>query len=101
MAKWRLRDPGSFPPSFHDAMRAGEGKDKLVVRRFTEASIRADAEDFRIFRFSLRHHPAHSTAAWETKLKHRTRVAWNPLNRQWELLLTSRRSVLEDIVKME
>jgi hypothetical protein len=100
MAQWRVRDPGSFPPGFHEAMRAGVGVDKLVSRRFTLPAARSDQTQWQIFRFSLRNYPMHPSAAWESKLVHRTRIAWNESMRMWDLLLTSRESVFTDIEKM-
>jgi hypothetical protein len=100
MPRWRVKNPGAFPANFHEAMMAGEGVDKVVTRRYTEVSVRRDAEDFRLFRFCLRHYPGYPAARPEMELKHRTKVRWNPDHRMWELLLTSRRDVLADMVEM-
>jgi hypothetical protein len=97
MAEWRMRDPGSFPPQFHEAMRQGVGVDKLVSQRYTHRSILSDQIQWRLFRYCLRGHPGHPTAVNETSLMHRTRIRWNEDSRLWELLLTSRRTVLEDM----
>jgi hypothetical protein len=100
MARWRLRDPGSFPPGFHAAMLAGEGVDKVVTQRYTLAAARSDQEDWRLFRFCLRHNDNSTAATFERKLMHRTRIAWNKDAHVWELLLTSRPTVMEDLVEM-
>lgn len=101
MAYWRLQSPSKFPAYFHDAMVRGEGVDKLIIARYTEAQIRREAKDFRLFRFCLRHYPGIPAGAAEVTFKHRTKVVWDEGDRTWKLLLTSRRNVLEDIVSMD
>lgn len=95
MAQWRLRDPGSFPVEFHNAIRLGQGTDKVVCCRITKDSISADRVQWHIFCFSLRHHILHPTAIEYARWIHRTRVAWNGERQVWELLLTSRPPVYE------
>lgn len=97
MAQWRLRDPGSFAPDFHRAMQEGEGVDKVVTVRWTKSQVERDRIEWRLFRYSLRHYSAHPSALWEPVLIHRTRIAYNHLRERWELLLTSRRKVMEEM----
>lgn len=100
MPQWRLRDPGSFPPAYHEAMRQGEGVDKVVARVYTEKSVRHHQTMFQLFRFSLRNYPGYALHEVEVSLQHRARVAWNYDLRMWELLLTSRKSVMQDVSAM-
>lgn len=82
-------------------MLEGVGVDKVVVRRITEASVRREAEEFRLFRFCLRNYPSVPAARFERELKHRTRIAYNRERDLWELLLTSRPNVMEDVEWIE
>ena len=76
-------------------MRAGVGDDKLVMQFYTEIRAKRMQVEFRIFRYCLRFDVNHPTAAYERDYKHRTRVAYNGQSGMWELLLTTRKSVLE------
>jgi hypothetical protein len=100
MAQWRLRDPGSFPPLFHTAMREGPGEGKIVAQTYTKRALDREQVEWQLFRFSLRHYDSHPSSYWEARLVHRTSKVWNEEKRMWELLLTSRRKVLEDLAKM-
>lgn len=98
MARWRVRDPGSFPPDFHRALRQGVGVDKVVAQCYTQARAKSLQREWQIFRFALRNYASYPLARMEATLSHRTRVALNCDTSMWELLLTSRESVLQDMI---
>lgn len=100
MAYWRVRNPDDFLPSFHDAMRQGEGQDKIAWAGYTREGLNRAAEDFRLFRFCIRQYPSHPLYKVERGLIHRTHKAFDRQTRQWRLLLNSRRNVLEDCTNL-
>lgn len=97
MAEWRLRPVGSFPSVFAAALAQGPGVDKVVIRLHTEMAARYMQKQFRLFRFCLRSDAMHPLVQVERELIHRTRVAYNWELKLWELLLTSRESVTQDM----
>jgi hypothetical protein len=90
MVWWRAKNPAMFVPSFHDAMAQGIGDDKLVFLSDDKDVVVRMQKEFRLFRFCLRERPTHPLAKFERNLEHRTRITFNPTFRRWELLLTSR-----------
>lgn len=101
MAQWRLQDPSNFPPQWHDAMRQGIGKDKVVQHTFTRQAVKAAQERFRLFRFCLRGYPLHPTARFEKALLHQTSTRFNRELKLWELVLTSKPSVFAELQNPE
>lgn len=100
MAYWRLRNPDDFPPGFHEGLRKGVGAEKVIWAGFTRTGAEKAQMDWRLFRFCLRSYPHHPLYAAERDLRHRTRVSWNRASNRWELLLTSRKSVFEELISM-
>lgn len=97
MAQWRVRSPGSFPIAFHQAMALGIGVDKVAGRYRTKQAAKGAQVDWRIFRYSLRAHPSHPLFEFEHGFVHVTRVRWAPDSGMWELVLTTRATVLQDM----
>lgn len=100
MSQWRYKGPDTFPRGFHDALLLGEGEGKVAARRITRAAIDSDRTQWNIFRYSLRQTPGHPLHRIEAGFIHRTKVVYNRERELWELHLTSRRKVMEDIVSM-
>lgn len=101
MSWWRLRDPGSFPSGFHEAMQRGVGEDKVAGTYYTREALKAAQREWRLFRYSLRHHPFDPCYANEVALIHRTRKHWNEGLKMFQLLVTTRKNLLEDCVNLQ
>lgn len=101
MSWWRVRNPGSFPPDFHRAMRQGAGNDKLVMQFFTKMKAERMKKEWLVFRYSLRAHAGDPSYGNEVELMHRTKVRFNHDSGMWELLLTSHKRAFEDIESIE
>jgi hypothetical protein len=101
MAYWRLKALETFPRLFHEALMKGEGDEKVLARRLRKEAAVADRLNWNIFRYNVRQGPPSALRTQEESLIHCTRIAYNPDLRMWELLLTSRRKVMEEIVSIE
>lgn len=101
MARWRVRDPGSFPPAFHRALHFEVGTHR-IAGYFTKKGAKAAQSDWNIFNLSMRHFPAHKNAEAFNKYPRRTSVQWNFDYQDWELSVRVREplSALLDLEKV-
>lgn len=96
MSWWRVRDPGSFPPAFHSALRAGPGR-HIIQTFYTKRAAEAVRRDWLVFTYSLRQHPNYPTARVAQGLTLRTSIRWDRDSEKWEFWLVARESVLQDL----
>lgn len=99
--RWQLYDPSTFHAGWHDAMQAGEGRDKVMQRFHTAQAAKIAQLKVSLFYYSLRNYPLHLSAQVYAKLKHRTRLAYNHNLQRWELLLTSRKFIMDELESLE
>ena len=97
--RWTVYDPGRFPPSWHRAMQGGLG-DKFADHFYTLTAAKQAQKRFQLFRLSLRNHPLHPSSQAHEAAVHRTRIAWNPDSRMWELRLLSRALAFDEIANL-
>lgn len=99
MARWRLRDPGSFPPIFHEALARGPGR-YLVAQSYTERGIKADHIEWKLFLFSLRSFPTNHLHNASQTLQLSARKNWNEERRLWELWVTVRPPIAQEFANI-
>lgn len=98
MARWRLRDVGSFPPDFLRALRDSPGERKIVGLRFTLKAIRALQINWQVYCYCIREKGEQGVRDLEANFSHRTKVEWNEMAGKWCLYLNSRPREEEDEV---
>lgn len=98
MTWWRPRDPGTFPPAFHEAIRRGVG-DHLIWTYRTELGLKAAKRDWNVFMYSLRQYTTHPTSRAAEGLMQRTKTVHDRTRGVWEFRLVTRRSVFADLAR--
>lgn len=65
MPMWKIRNPDTFPPEMHRALKAGLGERKVGKSWATKPDVLREARRLRAFRACLRAYSEHALAHWE------------------------------------
>lgn len=99
MPQWELRPPSTFPRAFHEAVLQGPGE-YVIASTFTERAIRRWQIEWRLFMFSLRNHDQHELHKAAKWYVFRARKHHDSSTGRFELHLTIRPPLMEEIEKI-